>query len=188
MEKRQKKIILGFVGPIASGKGMACEYLKTRHGAGYTRFSSILRDILGRIYVEKSRNNLQKLSFSLRQTFGDDILALAIAKDVQNDPHTIIAVDGVRRLPDIKYLTKVPGFHLISIDADQEVRYKRINKRGENTDDIKKTFEEFQKDEQNEAEKDIREVQNTAHFQINNNGTCEDLFCQIDAVLEKIKI
>lgn len=181
------KIILGFVGPIASGKGTACEYLKNKYDAGTTRFSSILRDIVGRLGIPESRNDLQKMSLILRQGFGDDVLAKAIALDVQKDKRSIIGVDGVRRLPDIKYLRAVPGFHLVSIDADQRKRYERIVERGENTDDTSKTFENFQQDELGEAEKNIKEIQAQAHFHLNNNGTKEDLYQQIDEMLKKIK-
>src|SRR3989338_8809942 len=180
------KIILGFVGPIASGKGTACEYLKNKYNAGTTRFSSILRDIVGRLGIPESRNDLQKLSLALRQGFGDDVLAKAIALDVQKDKQPIIGVDGVRRLPDIKYLREIPGFYLVSIDADQKKRFERIVGRGENTDDTTKTFENFKKDEKGEAEKNIQEIQTQAQFHLDNNGTKEELYGQIDEMLKKL--
>src|SRR3989338_9548768 len=98
------KIVFGLIGPLASGKGTVAQYLRERHNAGSARFSSILRDILDRVYLPQTRENLQALSSSLRGQFGDDLLALAVAKDVERDEHDIVAVDGVRREPDIKHL------------------------------------------------------------------------------------
>lgn len=182
-----KKIILGLVGPIASGKGTICQYLKEKHNASVYRFSTILRDILDRLYLEQSRDNLQDLSLDLRKRFGDDLLALVIAKDVENEKNEIIAIDGVRREPDIKYLKELPGFHLVYIDADQKIRYERIVKRGENSDDTQKTFAEFKKDEKKEAEQQIKGVAKLAELTLDNNGTLDELYQQIEEILLKVE-
>lgn len=180
------KIILGFVGPIASGKGTACQYLRDRHGAPTYRFSTPLRDVLDRLYLPQARANLQNLSLGLRQTFGDDLLASVIAHDVAADQSPLIAIDGVRRPTDLTQLKDVPGFFLVSITADQQTRYDRIRVRGENTDDAAKTFEQFQQDEQAEAEKQIQDIAAAAAFTVNNNGTREQLYEQLEAILKKI--
>jgi dephospho-CoA kinase len=179
------KIILGLVGPIASGKGMACHYLKEIHDAKIFRFSTMLRDVLDRFYIEQSRENMQTLSSVLRQTFGEDLMAKTIANDVKNSASEIIVLDGVRRLGDIKYLLEMPEFHLVEINADQKIRYDRITSRGENTDDIKKTFADFQKDELQESELQIKSVAEKAQFHINNNGTEQELYNQIENIIKK---
>ncbi len=180
------KIILGFVGPLAAGKGTTCQYLKEKYNANAYRFSTVLRDVLDRLYLEQNRKNLQYISLILRKAFGDDLLALAIAKDVENDNSSFISIDGIRREPDIKYLKELPKFHLIYITADQKIRYERIIKRVENTDDSKKTFEQFKKDEKRETERQIKQVAKLAKFTINNNGTFEQLYQQIEDILKKI--
>ncbi|OGY44185.1 MAG: hypothetical protein A3J62_02325 [Candidatus Buchananbacteria bacterium RIFCSPHIGHO2_02_FULL_38_8] len=181
-----KKIILGFAGPLSSGKGTVCQYLKEKYKAGVYRFSTILRDVADRLYLEQSRNNLQNLSQTLRETFGQDLLAAAIAKDVGNDKNPIIAIDGIRREPDIEYLKNLPGFHLVYIIADQKIRWQRMVKRGENTDDKQKTLEQFAKDEQGEAERQISKVAQKAKFKIDNNGNLDQLYQQIENILKKI--
>ena len=183
---KSNKIILGFIGYIASGKGTACAYLKDKHNAQIFRFSSILRDVLDRFYLLQSRENLQNISTALRQVFGEDLLAQTIAKDVEKSTANIVALDGVRRLADIKYLKDNPNFHLIEIVADQKIRYERLLKRSENSDDRAKTFNEFQKDELKETEQQIKVVAKTAEFQINNNGSFENLYQQIEKILKKI--
>ena len=187
MTLKNKKIILGFVGLIASGKGTACQYLNQNHGADTFRFSTILRDIADRLYLEQNRQNLQDISLILRQKFGEDLLSKVIANDAKNSQAKITGIDGVRRLSDIKYLKELPNFHLIYIEADQKIRYNRIVNRGENTDDATKTFRQFQKDEQEEAERQIKEVAATAEFTVNNNGTLKDLYRQFDEIIDKIK-
>jgi len=181
------KIILGFVGQISSGKGTVCQYLQKNHNVSIHRFSTVLRDIADRLHIEQTRKNLQDLSLTLRTAFGDDILAAVIAKDVSNDKNPIIAIDGVRRKPDIKYLRALPGFHLIYISTDEKTRYERLIKRGENIDDTQKTFAQFQKDAEQEAEQQIKDVTKLARYTIDNNGTLEQLYGRIEDVLKKIR-
>jgi len=179
------KIILGFVGQIASGKGTAVEYLKTTFGASSYRFSGMLKDILKRLYLDLSRENYQTLSQALRENFGEDILARVMAEDVKNDTHDIIAIDGVRRPGDVSQLTKIPGFVLIHITADIGKRYERITQREEKVDDKTKTFEEFRTDHMREAEIKIEEIAAHAHETVDNNGTIEELYIQLDALVQR---
>ncbi len=181
------KLILGFVGPLSSGKEVAKKYLEEKYGASSYRFSMMLRDVLNRLYLPISRKNMQNLSLDIRNRFGSDTLAKVIAEDAKNDKNEIIVVDGVRRLDDITHLKDLPGFFLISIDADPEIRYKRILTRNENTDDTNKTFEEFLADGQREAELEIPTVMAQAKYKIDNNGTFEELYKQIDKIVEEGK-
>ncbi len=179
------KLILGFTGQIACGKGTVAEYLEKRYQASTYRFSTMLRDILDRLYLEHSRNNMQLLSSTLRQNFGEDTLARVMANDVEHDTNQIIVVEGIRRPDDILYLGTIPGFVLVAIEADMKVRYDRIVARGENTDDTTKTFEQFQADHEQEPEQKIAAIMREASEVINNDGTLEDLHTQLDALVQK---
>lgn len=179
------KIILGLAAELAGGKGTVAKYITEKYNGSSYRFSTMLRDILSRIYISDSRENMQKLSTILRQNFGEDTLAKVIAEDVKKDNHKIIAVDGVRRPADILYLKEIPGFKLVYIDASIENRFERIKKRGENPDDSTKTLEQFRKDQEGEADAQIRNMKEHADFIVDNNGTFEDLYKQIDKVIKE---
>lgn len=181
------KIILGFAGLMASGKDVAKKYLEEKYSAENFRFSTIMRDVLHRINVDVSRENLQALSLCLRQTFGEDLFAKVIANDAKNAQSDIVVIDGVRRLADIAHLAAIEGFHLIAIDADPRIRYERMVKRGENVGDSEKSFEQFIKDGEQEAEQKIPEVMANAGITINNDGDLEDLYQQIDKIVTKIQ-
>lgn len=180
------KLIIGFVGEIASGKGTACDYLIENHKAGYYRFSTIMRDILDRLHMPQSRENMQKLSTTLRQNFSEDIFAQVIAEDVKQDQSNIICVDGIRRPADIKYLAKLDNFHLIHLAADERIRYERIIQRSENTDDQNKTFEQFQKDQQQETELSIPLVVAQAERKITNDETKESLYQKLEDLVKEL--
>lgn len=178
-----KKIVLGIAGEIAAGKGTAAKYLIDKYGASTHRFSTALRDVAQRMYLEESRENLQRISTLMRENFSTDILSRVIYKDVVNDSNSMIVIDGVRRMDDIEFLKRIPEFKLVYIKTDIKNRYDRIILREENVDDKGKTFEEFQNDNNREAELQIKDLKIEADFVLDNNGNLEDLYAQIDKIV-----
>ena len=138
--------------------------------------------------IEKSHQswNLQKLSTILRGGFGEDLLAKVIAFDASNLISEIVVIDGVRRIADIKYLKDLPNFYLVKIEVDPKIRYERLKARNENKGDSEKTFEQFLADQNNEADREIPSVMESTKWSINNNGTLEELYPQIDTLIGKI--
>lgn len=182
-----KKIILGFVGEIASGKDTAMLYLNDKYHAVQYKFSGMLRDILNRLHLEINRANMQKLSQILRENFTQDILSKVISYDVEQDKNDIIVINGIRRHSDVSYLNDLPNFYIVYITADMEKRYQRIIKRSENKDDAGKTFEQFKKDHEAEAELEIINISKDAKYTIDNNGDFESLYRQLDNLITTIK-
>ncbi|MFZ2154403.1 MAG: AAA family ATPase [Candidatus Moraniibacteriota bacterium] len=179
-----KNVILGLVGEIASGKGTVVKYLTKNYGASTYRFSTIMRDVLDRLYIEHSRETLQQTSSMLRNTYGENILAKVMAKDIEKDKHNIIIVDGIRRMEDVEFLKENPDFKMVFIEVSLEKRYERIIQREENADDKNKTFEEFKLDAQREAELTIAGLRDQADAILDNNGTPEELERQIEELLK----
>lgn len=180
-----RKIILGFGGLMASGKGTAAKYLEEKHGAATFRFSTMLRDALNRFYLPHTRDNLIKISEILRGTFGEDLLANTMARDVERAEARLVVVEGIRRLADIEYLKRLPDFVMVEIFADPNVRHQRMTERGENPDDRTKTFEQFLADHKRSTEMSIPEVLRFATEKIDNNGTTDDLHRQLDALVKR---
>lgn len=178
------KIILGFTGLPACGKGTIAAYFKTEYKAETFRFSTMLRDVLDRLYLGHSRENMSGISRILREFFGQDLMAKVMAKDVENSQAELIVVDGVRRMEDVKYLRALPNFKLVSIEAEMKIRYERLLTRGENLDDKNKTWEEFLADHQLETELTILDTMKAADIIINNDGSLEDLHKQLDELVK----
>ncbi len=176
-------MIIGLAGEMGSGKGTVAQYLVEHKGASVHRFSTMLRDVLTRMHIEQTRENLQALSKILRETYGQDTFARVIAEDVKADAAPLVIVDGVRRESDIVYLRDNPVFHLVFIDTDLRTRYERIIRRAENADDQGKTFAQFVEESRADAEVQIAALKDVADIVINNNGTVADLHRQVDAFL-----
>ena len=181
------KIIIGLAAELAGGKGTATKYIVEKYDGSSHRFSTMLRDILDRIYLGHSRENMQKLSTMLRQTYGEDTMAKVMFEDTKKDEHDVVVIDGVRRPADMTYLTQLPEFKLLYIDVGIKKRYERIIKRGENPDDVTKTFEQFEKDQLGEADAQIRSLKEKADFVLNNDGPVEELYQQIDKIINDLK-
>jgi dephospho-CoA kinase len=180
-----EKIIIGVAGEIACGKGTVAKHIVEKYGAESHRFSTMLRDVLKRLYIEENRENMSNISTILRQTFGEDTLAKVMSNDAKSSKSNVVVVEGIRRLADIKYLKMIPGFKLIYVEVDMQKRYERITKRGENADDNTKTFEEFQKDHERETELQIKDLKNHADYVVENGGTLEELHAQIDKIMSE---
>jgi len=178
------KKILVFTGLPASGKGTAAKYLVEKYQAKSFRFSTIMRDLLDRLYLPQSRENMSHISKVLRQNFSEDLFAKVMAEDASRVQTSIVVVDGARRLADVEYLGKLPGFKLVSLEADMRIRYERLTKRGENPDDANKTWEEFQEDHNLETELSIPALMAKADVVINNDGSIEDFYKQLDNLVK----
>ncbi|MBU0661215.1 AAA family ATPase [Patescibacteria group bacterium] len=179
-----KKIILGFTGMIACGKGTAAAYMEEKYGASTYRFSTMLRDVMDRFHLPHTRENLVGISEYIRNTHGEDTMAKTMAKDVEQDKTQIIIVEGIRRMADIAYLTQLPNFVLVNIEATPEHRYERIIKRGENSDDNSKTYEAFLADHERPTEITIPEVMTHAKETIHNDGSLKELYAQLDTLIQ----
>lgn len=179
-----QKIIFGLAGEAASGKGTVSKYLQEKYGARAYRFSDFLRSTLDAWHLETNRENLAKLSLIMRQGFGEDVFSKALAEDISKSVGEVFVFDGIRRISDIDYLKDMEGFKFVYVETSLEKRYERIIKRGENSDETEKTFEEFKKDHELETEVGIKELKNKADIVIENNGTLEDLQKKVDELVK----
>lgn len=180
------KLILGFVGQAGSGKGTAANILKEKYGAAVFTFSDILSDILKRLFLETSRENLINLSQVLRQGFGQDILANAMERQVASTEADIVVVDGIRRPEDIADLRQNPAFHLVEMMAEPELRFERLKKRNQKPGETEMTWEDFLALGQKETEVTISKVSETAELKIDNDGEIPELEHQITELIKKL--
>jgi dephospho-CoA kinase len=182
------KLIIGLSGEMGAGKGTVAKYLSERYQGKSHRFSTMLRDILDRLYLPQSRDNMQVLSTELREIFGEELFARVMSEDVRNDTGELVIIDGIRRVADIKYLREFPHFKLFYLETDIEKRYERIHNRNENPDDMNLTFEQFKKDQEDESEMQIKELKGVTDFLVDNNGSFDELYKQVDQMVKELDL
>lgn len=182
------KIILGLVSMPGAGKGTAANYIKEKYGASMFRFSTALSDILKRLSLPVSRENLITLSEILRHGFGEDILAHVVESDALSDSSDVVVIDGVRRIDDLSGLEPLSQFRLVAIDAPPEIRYKRLINRGERAGEKDMTWEQFLTEEKAPTEVTIPPVMERATYKIDNSGDINTLHIQLDAMMSELSV
>lgn len=176
-------IVFGIAGEPGAGKDTVKEYLVHTYGSESLGFSLILKDILLRLSIELCRENYARLAEAIRESFGENVLAKVLTRDIACISKPLVVIDGIRKFGELEELRKLPNFHFIFMETDLRVRYERIKNRGTKSDDISKTFEEFVRDHEHAADREVRNLKEYADVVIENNGTREDLFAQIDTRL-----
>ncbi len=184
--KESPKIIIGIVGEMGSGKSTVTNYIKERYKASSYKFSDILKDILEKLSLPVTRENLIDLFLILASRFGEEVLARPMKKAVDTDTNSYIVVEGIRRPANISLLQELPHFYLIGITSDTRVRFDRIHNRHERSDDQELNYHEFLEDHKKETEIYALQMAEQAQFQITNNGGTKELYEQIDEVLQHI--
>lgn len=184
----KKKIILGLVGEIASGKDTMADYLKEKYNSDTVSFSTPIRKILDILHLPQTRENMVKIGAEMRNAFDKTIWGKVIAEECEINPSSLITLPNVRIENDIVYLKEMSNFFLINIDTSPEIRYQRLTNRGQNPDDKTKTWEQFLKDGELETEITIREVAKMTEYKLTNNGSFEDFYKQIDELMSQIYV
>jgi dephospho-CoA kinase len=181
-------MIIGLAGTLGSGKGTVVEYLKAR---GYAHYSSsgILKEILADEGKVATRENMSNLATELAKKQPGGVLAISHARAQVAGAQNYI-LEAIHRPEEAEYIRSIGG-HIIGIDADTRVRFERITRRREGEKD-NVTFEQFLSDSQREDEgktgtgPNIRAVLREADAVIENNGSLDILYREIDQVIGKI--
>ncbi len=182
-------MIIGLTGPKLSGKGTASDYLQKQFGAKAFSMSGILTDIVNRLYLPNSRENLIAIVTDLRARFGEDVLAQVLKKDIaafqEKNPGVPVIIDGIRMPMEVDVFSTLPDFHLIFIDAPMRARYERALSRGEKVGESEMTFEQFEAEENAVTESHMDALRVNANAELINASTYEDLYAALETVMKK---
>ena len=181
-------MIIGITGTDGAGKGAAVRHIIRAHGfKHYSSRKEIEREVIARGLVA-DRNNLRLVANSLRAEFGNDVLVARSLKRMAEQGNTDAVIESIRTLAESETL-RAHGGTLLAIDADIKKRYSRVTGRGSDTDKV--TLEEFQQHEALEMNDpdpngmQKAKVMAAADVTIQNNGSLNDLYGQIDDFLNQ---
>lgn len=184
--------IVGLTGTIGAGKEIAKEFFTRKFNCYYVSLSSVIRAEFERRKTSFNRKSLQDQGNELRKKYGNGILAKLAISYMSRDKEMII-VDGIRNPGEIEYLKKQFGknFFLIAVDAPQQLRFERIQKRNRSTDP--KTWEEFvavDERDQGANEPDCgqqtKKCLEAADFVLVNDGSAEQMESKLNDISHKI--
>ena len=172
---------IGLTGTNGSGKGAAAEYFISQ-GYAYYSLSDVIREELKKDGLEPTRDNLIRKGNELRSLGGADFLAKQVMEKVEGKA----VIDSIRNPEEVRFLKGKKNFILLAIDADVELRYERVKKRGR--DESAATLQEFieKEDEEktaNPTQQQIHTCLEMADFTVLNEGSLEDLCNKLEKFL-----
>ncbi|MBI2595158.1 hypothetical protein HYW46_00285 [Candidatus Daviesbacteria bacterium] len=182
-----KKVIIGLIGEIGSGKGTFVDLLmQTAPNLKISkiRFSDVLSDTLKIWGIPLTRSNLQNLAVIMKNNFGP-VLSHAVYMRVLSNPADIVILDGVRWQSDVDLVRGFPKNYLVYVTAPVAIRYDRIRSRKEKEGELNIPYEQFMKEEQTENEILIPKIGTGADFKIINGTTLEQFKQQVQRFYDK---
>lgn len=180
-------MIIGIAGTLGAGKGTVVDYLVAKKDFKHYSSSGLLVEILHERGEFVDRDAMGRIAREIRATDPNGVPKLTYERVKKDNPKNAI-IEALHTVGEAEFVRSVGGI-ILGVDADLNVRYARISKRGSEKDNV--SFEKFVEQSKREDEggspgHNIREVINAADYVLQNNGTLEELHKQIDDVLEKI--
>jgi dCMP deaminase len=183
-------IVIGLTGTIGAGKDTVVNYLIKNEDFQHFSVRKFLIKELQKRNLPSNRDTMRQLANELREKYGASyIIEKLYLEAIKSNKNSII--ESIRTVGEVEALRNKDNFFLIAIDADPKIRYSRIKQRGSETDDVDyNTFiaqenEEMKNNDPNKQ--NISKCIELADYYIENNGTFQQLYDQIDRVLKEIK-
>lgn len=184
-------IIIGITGTLGAGKGTIVEYLvKQKKFVHYSVRAFLIEEIKKR-NLTINRDTMAIVANDLRDKHSSSYITDQLynkAKQAQNN----CVIESIRTPGEIKSLKNKSNFYLFAVDANPEIRYKRILLRNSETDNI--SYETFIENEQREMSssnpnnQNIKKCIDMADFVFYNNGNINELYNKIERTLKNLNI
>ena len=191
--KEKKQLLLGIVGPLASGKGAVAEYLRSHYGfLSFTLSHLVHEELENRKIKNYTRQDLQNVGNELRTKYGDAVLAERAIAKFHNHRSTLVLIEGIRNPGEVKFLKQHKHFYLISVNADAKVRFSRLTFRNKPWDP--KTWKEFLKISRRDLGKNegksgqqVASCMAMADFTMTNNRDLSHVYKEMERIIFQIK-
>lgn len=183
-------MILGITGTDGAGKGTVVDYLVEHKGYRHYSARSFILKYVDAQGLEATRNQLRLTANMLREEYGDDYVVRQAYEDAQKDNATNVIIESIRAVAEAEYL-KARGGILLAVDADQILRFARVQERRSPTDKVDfaafVAHEELEANDPNPHGMQKAKVMQMANYTLTNDTSLEELHTQIEAVLEQME-
>ena len=132
-------MIIGITGTLAAGKSTVAKILVEKGFKHYSVREFIIKEIEKR-GLSINRDNMLLIANDLRQQNSPSYIAEELYK-IANTTGGNAVIESLRTPGEIMNLRDKPNFHMLSVDTDPQIRYRRILERRDETDQV--NFEKF---------------------------------------------
>lgn len=181
-------MIIGITGSFGAGKGAVVAYLKSHKNFSHYSASGFITEEVTRRNLPLNRDSLIEVANDLRATYGPSYIIESLYKRALAAGGDVV-IEALRARAEVEKIKELGGT-VIGVDADPKIRYGRAVARGSEKDNV--TYEEWLAQEQKETNPDDPTKQDVfgalkqSDFIVQNNGTIEELYTQIEEVLVSI--
>ncbi len=182
-------LIIGITGTLGAGKGTVVTYLAENKGFAHYSVRAFLLKEIRRRGMPEDRDSMVIVANELRGRYGPSYVTDRLYREAAGVGKNCI-IESIRTPGEIDSLRGKGQFFLFAVDADPAIRYQRITERGSETDHI--SFETFICNEAREmntsdpTKQNLRACIRQADFVFNNDGKKEDLFREVERILQQI--
>lgn len=181
-------MIIGITGTDGAGKGAVVSYLVKQHGFTHYSSRSFILDEIKRQGLPETRNQMRLTANELRGKYGNEFVVKQAYERAAAEQKDKVVIESVRAIAEAHFLKQAGGM-LLAVDADQQLRYERVQGRRSESDQV--TFAEFQAHE--ELEKNDPDpngmqkakVMEMADCTIMNDGSMKELHEKVEAFLKE---
>jgi dephospho-CoA kinase len=178
-------MIVGLTGSFGAGKGCVADYLVHKKGFAHFSARTFIVQELERQGQEVNRDTMTAMGNMLRLNHGPTYIFEQLVQMAKAHGSNAV-VESVRAVAEARYI-KDHGGVVLGVDADPEVRYERIVKRGSETDHV--TFAQWKAQELAEmnpddpTKQDIFGALKESDYIIMNTGSLDELHAALDVFI-----
>ena len=133
-------MVVGITGTDGAGKGTVVDYLLQNKAFSHFSASGFIAKEVERLGLPLSRNQLRLTGNQLRAKYGNDVTVTTAFEEIEAGGGANAIVESIRTVAEAVTL-KARGGILLAVDADADVRYKRVQERRSSKDQV--TYEQF---------------------------------------------
>ena len=181
-------MLIAITGPLGAGKGTVAQYLNKKHNYSYLSVRSFFAEEVLRRGQIATRDTITAVARDLRAENGPTYAIEQLLARAGKGGRGIV-IESVRTPAEAEFL-KSKGAVLWCIQADIETRYKRFIGKAMPQDAM--THEQFvardaqEMDASDPVNQDLGAVCAAAQTGIDNNGSLEGLYEQVEEALKKL--
>ena len=180
--------VIGICGKIGAGKDTFADYLVRKHNFVKLTMSDIIKkEMESRGLDVANRFRFQQFSKEMKEEYGKDIWAKACVEYARKNHIRRVVISGLRDTAELNFFrTLGDDFRMVSIKAEQQIRFKRIKNR-KSIKDVE-IFADFIKQEVDEGR--LFDLYNTcdekADYRFDNSKMIIELYAFAEQLMKEL--